>query len=72
MTIITNNQGRSILGTGGVLNTHHEGYTKNPTEDKAFSSLEKQSLFPVAKFKKETPMNNPGFMGTVEPSEKKG
>lgn len=29
---ITNNQGRSILGTGGVQNTHHEGPIKRPTE----------------------------------------
>lgn len=29
---ITNNQGREILGTGGVINTHHQGESKRPTE----------------------------------------
>ena len=33
---LTHNQGREILGTGGVQNTHHEGPSeRRPTEDRA-------------------------------------
>jgi hypothetical protein len=64
---ITNTQGRSILGTGGVLNTRHEGPTKRPTEDFVVTSDEKN--YKRNKPTGEAPMNNPNFgMG---PSEKK-
>jgi hypothetical protein len=57
---ITNTQGRSILGTGGALNTHHEGPTKRPTEEWADRKLEQGGANTSPK-KKESPMNNPNF-----------
>jgi len=56
---LTSSQGRSILGTGGSLNTHHEGPTKSPTEERALNNIERGR----SKAKKgEAPMLNEGFL----------
>lgn len=33
-------QTRQVLGTGGVVDTRHQGETKRPTEDRALSNLD--------------------------------
>jgi len=62
---------RDKAGVGSVINTHHEGPTKRPTENVSGRRLDNLTAADIAKKSetKETPMNNPGF-GSV--GEKKG
>ena len=64
---ITNAQGRSILGVGGALNTHHEGPMKRPTEQAVV--IGDENGYKRRKVIGEAPMNNPAF--GMSPSEKK-
>lgn len=41
MTVV----GRETMGVGSVVDTHHEGETKKPTEEKALSKLDGWSPF---------------------------
>jgi hypothetical protein len=67
MTVITNAQGRDVLGVGGAINTSHQGPTKRPTEEAIVIGDEKG--YKRKKPMGEAPMNNPAF--GMSPSEKK-
>jgi len=52
-----------ILGTGGALNTHHEGPVKRSTEEIALTHFEGAGSRAVSSGKPVAPMNNPAFLG---------
>jgi hypothetical protein len=63
--IITANNLRDTVGVGTIINTHHEGLTKRPTETR--SQLDELTSEDLGKStKKESSMANPGFSGCGE------
>jgi len=71
----TGDTSREIAGVGSVINTHHEGTTKRPTERKRLDEITADDM---GNGGQESEMPNPTFGQTVwrgslsQNSEKKG
>ena len=54
---------REIIGVGSIIDTHHEGQVKRPSETQAIENVDKNSSSSKKRLKKsETPMKNPNYI----------